>query len=118
MEPFRLIGMHKILCLPTKQLQIDQVKKSVFEVFDESGSNGMKSILQRNPYQTHLQVREKIFSIANFCANCQISDFAQDQSDIEQFFTNITPQLLAVAKDVLIETKSTMLIKNVPWVID
>ena len=61
-------------------------------------------------------MREKIFAIANFYDDCQLSDFAQDQSDLKQFFTNITPQLIETAKEILVESKSTKLIKNVPWV--
>lgn len=86
---------------------------------NEDYTKGIKSVLQRNAYQNHLQVREKVFAIALFCKECcQMSDFVKDQSDLAQMLTNITPHLLAMAKHLFMETYSTSKITNLPWTND
>lgn len=54
-------------------------------------------------------------SITNMCEECQLSDFAQNQQDMQILFENVSGNFLELVQDSFVETFYTKKIMNVLW---
>ena len=54
-------------------------------------------------------------AIANKCAECQLTNFAKNQSDMEILLSNVSAAFMELVGDSFVETTFTKKIVNTKW---
>ena len=76
---------------------------------------GMYSCLEMIPYSQESGCQNKLMSIANMCAQCQLIVIGDSQKDAKKLLEKTNNSVIEVLQDSFIESEATNLITSIKW---